>query len=251
MARTHFLRWVLVLLTASGGMACSHALRVKNLDLYSAPLQLGRVADVPPDVAVQPFAGAPDDLFYFNALVERLNMSPGIGEVQTGFVGISRGRRGFEPDLILSIRPRCEYRSSGWNFPINFPGFLLFVPLWNGYVYRADIVTEVLIQDADGNPLQQLNLPISYNIRQGDADRVTMAELSWFEVGVLALIGGIYNATTFDRDIIPELQVRVKDNFANYVMDQLQPKLIAAADAVMVPELEPELERPEEALPPL
>lgn len=70
--------WVRCLLLAPlavAAFACSHSLKIKNLDLYSAPLHLSRVAEVPLDVAVLPFSGTPDDLYYFNALVERLNMS--------------------------------------------------------------------------------------------------------------------------------------------------------------------------------
>jgi hypothetical protein len=242
--------WLLVVAGAIAATACSHSLKVKNLHLYEAPMRFGEVAEVPPDVAVRPFSGAHEDLFYFNALVERLSMDPGIGTLRTDFVGTRRGISGYDPDLVLSIQTQCEYRSSGWNFLINFPGFILFAPAWNGYVYRADVATDVAIHDVDGNALQQAHVPVSYNIREGDADRVTMAQLSWLEFGVLAFIGGIYNANTFDRDIIPELQVRVRDNYANYVVTQIEPQLRAAAAAVMEPRRRLELEMEPEQPPP-
>lgn len=185
-------------------------------------------------------------------------MDPATGSLT---LGLDDGLPSYDPDLILSIDTHCEYRSSGWNFLINFPGFLVFAPAWNGYVYRADIATDVTIQDVDGDVLEHAHVLVSYNIREGDADRVVLAHVSWLEVGVLAFVGGIYNARTFDRDLIPELQLRVRSNYANYVMHQIEPQLRAATAAVMEPkrrlelEIEPEpppaRETPQDVRPPL
>lgn len=204
---------------------CSHELAVRNLDVYSAPVRLQGV-EHPFRVAVLPFSGRPDETFYFNALVERIHQSPSVSEARTDYIAGKAGS--FEPDVILSIRPAIEYRSSGWNFLINWPGFLIFTPAWNGYVYHADIVTHVGIHDGDGNLVSQEDIPISYDIRQAEMDRTIWTGLTWLEVSVLALVGGIYNAFVFDDDILDQLQVQVKDNYTTYVANQVAPKIIAA-----------------------
>jgi hypothetical protein len=200
-------------------VACSHPLEVKNFHTYSRPAQYVKL-EPPPKVAVLPFSGTPDSAFYFNTLLDRLNRNPSIDEIRTDWAR-PRGTR-FEPDLVLSINPNVLYRSSGWNFVKNFPGFLVWAPAAAGYTYRADIVTDVVFYDAEGNELARKQIPISYDIRQAEFDRTAIAEISWFEVGLFALIGGIYNANTFDRDIIVPLQLQVKDNYANYVQTELQ-----------------------------
>jgi hypothetical protein len=207
---------------------CSHELEVKNLDVYAAPVRLAS-GDEKFTIAVLPYSGRPDAMFYFNALVERVHNSPAVSELRTDYLPGKGGR--FEPVLILSINPEVRYRSSGWNFLINWPGFLIFTPAWNGYVYHADILTQVAIHDGTGKMLSEDEIAISYNIRQAEMDRTIFTGLTWLEVSLLAFGGGIYNAANFDEDIVGSLQVHVKDNYVNYVANQVGPKLIAAADA--------------------
>jgi hypothetical protein len=216
---------LVVLMIAAG---CSHELAVRNLDVYSAPVRL-HGTEHPFRVAVLPFAGRADETFYFNALVERIHQSPSISEARTDYIAGKAGS--FKPDVILSIKPAIEYRSSGWNFLINWPGFLIFTPAWNGYVYHADILTHVGIHDGAGNLLSQEDIPISYDIRQAEMDRTIWTGLTWLEVSALALIGGIYNAFVFDDDILGQLQVHVKDNYTTYVANQVAPKIVAAVES--------------------
>ena len=81
-------------------------------------------------------------------------------------------------------------------------------------------------------------------------DRTIWTGLTWLEVSVLALVGGIYNAFVFD-DILGQLQVHVKDNYTTYVANQVAPKIIAAFESsrpahpvAPVPAVEP-LEAPD------
>jgi len=231
-------------------MGCSHALTVKNLDAYAAPVQLAS-GDEKFTIAVLPYSGRPDGMFYFNSLVERIHNSPAVSELRTDYVPTKNGR--FEPVLIVSISALVDYRSSGWNFLINWPGFLIFTPAWNGYVYHADILTQVVIHDGEGKVLSEDEIPISYSIRQAEMDRTIFTGLTWLEVSLLAFGGGIYNANNFDEDIVGALQVHVKDNYVNYVASKVGPKLIAAADAARPAPPEPEAvlaDPPPQATPP-
>ncbi len=220
-------------------LGCSHALQVKNREMYTVALKLGSADTTKPVVAILPFSGSADSLFYFNALVERLSMDPAIGEVRTDYMAHLAKDAMKKPDLILSVQPNVEYRSSGWNFVINWPGFLIFTPAWNGYVYHADIMTSVVIHDPDGNALDQMSIPVSYNLRHADFDRTVFTGLTWLEVSALALIGGIYNANAFDRDVIAPLQLQVKDNYSNYVLAQVQGRVRSIAKSIDSAEAEP------------
>ena len=205
-------------------LGCSHELQIKNLNTYNTPLHLGTVESTPA-IAIVPFAGTEDDLFFFNDIVERLSQDPGIGDVRTDYIARLARRGGFEPDLIVDVKTKVDYRSSGWNFLINWPGFLIFTPAWNGYVYHADVRTTFVFLDANGSALDQLDVPMSFSIRHADMDRTIFTGLTWLEVSLLAFGGGIYNANSFDRDVIPPFHTQVKDTYANYVLAQAQQRV--------------------------
>lgn len=210
--------------------ACSHPLKVKNANMYSCSIKLGE-CESKPTLAILPYSGKADDLFYFNALVNRLNSDPSFESVRTNYIPSQQSEKN-QPDLILTISPISEYRSSGWNFFINWPGFLIFTPAWNGYIYYADIKTTINIKDRNGVELAELVLPISYDVRQAEFDRTVWTGVTWLEYSVLAFIGGIYNANTFDRDIIGDLQLHIKDNYSNYVTAQLNSKIETATQTL-------------------
>ena len=133
----------------------------------------------------------------------------------------------FRPDLVLAIDPVVEYKSSGWNFLINWPGYVIFTPAWNGYVYRADIATQIVVTDREGRSLGTLGVPVSYSLRHAELDRTFYTALGWFALGA-----GFYNARVFDRDLIDDLHVLVKGNYAAYVMGQLEPRIRTAAESL-------------------
>jgi hypothetical protein len=39
---------------------------------------------------------------------------------------------------------------AGWNFLINWPGFVVFLPAWVGYGYHAEVETRLRIEDSEG-----------------------------------------------------------------------------------------------------
>ena len=218
--------------------ACTHNLRVKNLAMYERPLKLGGGAlGEKPTIGIMPFSASLDDLWYFNAVVERLSQDPGMGEVRTDYLARFIGARAFRPNLIVDIKPIATYRSSGWNFLISWPGFLVFVPTWNGYVYHADITTTFVIYDPDGNLLDQFDVRISYNIRHADLDRTVVAQGGGFltPLTAVAFLGGVYHGFRFDRDVIPPLQTLTKDNYSTFVIAEAQQRLRRIAASVSKP----------------
>ena len=213
--------------------ACTHDLQVRNIGTYQTAFSVPKV-ERKLNVGVRPFAGSADELFFFNTVVERLGTSPMIGSLST-----DASAKDDAFDLIIELQPATRYRSSIANFFINFPGFIIFTPAWNGYVYRAEVLTDIKVTDRSGAQLEQLQVPVSYNLRHADFDRTIFTGLTWLEVGVLALGGGVYNAIVFDRDAIAPLQLNVKDSYGQYVMGQLSPKLVTAARKVASREAAP------------
>ncbi len=214
-----------------GLTGCSHPLTVTNLNQYSVPVKLSSFESAPLG-GILPYSGTPDGRYYFNSLIERINQSPLVASVQTEY--IMKPNDPQPPDLILSIDPVVQYRSSGWNFLINWPGFIIIAPVWHGYVYHADIDTGLVIHDSSGQVLSDSSVPMAYNIRQADPDRAMWASfpLGWLAFGSISLLSGIYDAFNFDRDIIGDLQGHIDDNYGRFVANQVSPKVQAAADSL-------------------
>jgi hypothetical protein len=208
--------------------SCTYPLKINNIDMYNTPYQIGAKKEKL-NVAITPFKGKPDDMFYFNEIVRSLAFNLNVASLKTDYIPMREADNDDPADLILSISPSVTYRSSGWNFIINWPGFLIFTPAWNGYVYYADIMTPVKIQNNRGDLLQELEVPMTYDIREAEFDRTVWTGVTWLEVSALALFGGIYNAQVFDRDIIGTFQMQVKDNYTGYIIGQLVPKIDAAS----------------------
>jgi S1-C subfamily serine protease len=201
---------------------CTHPIEVRNLERYAEPVRLDR-GQQPLRVAVLPFAGPPEALFYFNAVLERLNRSPAVAELRTDY---APGKLAFFPDVVVSFKHEIDYSSSFWNLPINWPGFLVFAPAWNGYIYHGDITTHVAVYDGRGSLVSDETIPVRYEIRHADMDRTIWTGLAWLEVSALALIGGFYNALVFDEGVVGGLQTRVHDNYATLVTNHLVGKIV-------------------------
>lgn len=216
---------LLFLVTALG---CTHPLRVGNLPAYQETIRLERPQQ-PPRIGIQPYTGPTEAVFFFNALVERLSTSLAVEEVRTNYVA-GEGDS-FLPDLVLSIGHRLEYRSSGWNFLVNWPGFAVFLPAWIGYGYHAEIETRVAIHDARGALVAEKAIPVAYRMRHADMDRTMWAGLGWFPPlwSVTAVGGGIYDAVSFDDDVIGAFQAAVRDNYSIYTAHRVIDQITALA----------------------
>jgi len=95
-------------------------------------------------------------------------------------------------DYIATITVNSDYKGSGWNFLINWPGFLIFTPAWHGYNYSIEHDLSVLLTDAkSGIKIDSFNIPIELDIRHAAINR-TWTEIGWFEFGVIPLVGGFF-----------------------------------------------------------
>jgi hypothetical protein len=201
----------LVLLTG-----CAHQLTVLNLDDYHAS---GRV-EVPRTSTIGVLEGDIDP----SATVLFDGVAAGIARSGAQVLNPYRPGSDKPADLIARIGIKAKYDGSGTNFWLNFPGFLIWAPAWNGYVYKADLAVHVeLFKGADTKTaVDTFDIPVNLDIRHAEMDRTWM-EVSWFEVGIIALVTGfIY--TKYDTDVTPLLMREIERPIGDYIAHKILAK---------------------------
>lgn len=196
---------------------CSHRLEVKNMSMYK-PIHLGSVAqDL--KIGIKASAITPEEERLLIAVVNSLK--------QNGFFVVypyySQSNPESNLDYVVGISFSSQYRGSGWNFLINWPGFIIWTPAWHGYNYRVVYEFDVSIHDVKNQKdLPTLAVPVDLDIRHAAMNR-TWTEISWLEWSVIALIGG-FVFTRYDNSVTPQLL-----DFAEYkIGDYVGSKITAA-----------------------
>jgi hypothetical protein len=194
------------------GSGCAHTLEVKNIRTYETvqthPLQKPLTIGVVPST---------DDIGS-SQLMKGIETS--LGRYSTTVVLPSVSETTKKVDVVANIKIQSEYKGSGWNFLINFPGFLIFTPAWNGYVYKANYNVDIMLaKGMDNSQIGAWSLPINLDLRQAEIDR-TWTEISWLEVGAIALIGGIV-FTGYDTDVTAILGETIQNPIGNYIAQDI------------------------------
>lgn len=105
-------------------------------------------------------------------------------------------------DYIATVTVDSNYKGSGWNFLINWPGFLIFTPAWHGYNYTIEHHVSVLITDAkSGAQICSVITPIDLDIRHAAINR-TWTGVGWLEFGIIPLVGGFF-FMQYDDSVTP------------------------------------------------
>lgn len=209
---------VIATLLVSG---CSHQLQVKNLHLYQA-----ESVDSPAvnsRVGITGNISSLEDNRMVHAIADSLKKN-GFRVVQPYYAN-----QNSEPvDYVINVSTLSEYKGSGWNFLINFPGFLIFTPAWHGYNYKADFDYNVDITKTQNNEkLPRLSVPVHMDIRHAAMNR-TWTEISWVEFGAIALIGGIV-FIRYDNNVTPLLIDKTEYKIGDYVAGKITKAIIAAS----------------------
>jgi len=205
---------VLMVLFASG---CSHTLEITNLDEYYAPPAPPLKQQMTVGVT-SPNTGDAQIGRYVGAVVDALQRSGSFGRVIFPF---SQAEHGSAAQVVMDIGVAPKYSGSGSNFFINFPGFLIFAPAIWGYEYHADIATSVKVTDQKSGRSRDVTVATNYVFRQAEIDR-TWTEVSWFEFGVIALVGGIF-FMEYDPDVTREFITAVSPNYGPFVASRVLP----------------------------
>jgi hypothetical protein len=189
-------------------------MQVKNLNAYtksvSAPHKL--------IVALQDGASGPDEEQYFTFVHEALATRPDVAQV---ILVHQDEAAAVTPDVVVKVQPSAKYDGSGWNYFITFPGFLLFTHAWNGYVYSADIDTEVAVAKP-GAAMTTSSIHTFYNMRHCDFTRGAVASSGWYTPfwGGLNLIFGFF-MVPYDTDATPEFQQAVRTAYGQYIANSI------------------------------
>jgi len=210
--------------TLLGG--CAHSLDIKNLDAYRAHglAQLDR----PLTIGIQSDS---DD-------TERCRLLDGVAAAlgrSSAQVVMPYGPNSQKPvDVIAAIDIQTRHEGSGWNFLINWPGFLIWTPAWNGYIYEVNYtVNGTLIDAATKKPIDQFQLPIALDIRHADTHR-TWTEISWLEVSAIAFVGGLL-FMDYDEAVTPLVSDRVETPLGKHIAHEVVNRINASGQFAPLP----------------
>ena len=212
-ARKEFLATIALLATTTGS-ACTHQMEVKNLHEFSksttAPRQL--------TIALEDRSTSPEERVYFDYVREALAVHPAVRSVKV----LPDAPADFAPDFVVAVRPRADYRGSWLNYFITVPGFLLFTHAWNGFVYRADLVTELALSQPGTAPGAAFPVATDYDMRHCDFGRGFWTSSGWYTPGygaLNALIG--FWMVRYDDDATPEFQAQVRSAYGAYIANSI------------------------------
>ncbi len=194
---------------------CSHSMHITNTNDYFAP----PVAASPQAIKLgvtSSSIGDPQNSRYISAVVDALQRNSSIELVIYPY---NQATHKGKVDAVVDISVNPRYSGSGSNFFVNFPGFLIFAPAIWGYGYNADIDTQAMVTSQKDGQSRQIAIPMSYHFRQAGMNR-TWTEVSWFEVGVIALVGGVV-FTGYDTNVTGEFIQNVSPSYGPYVAKKI------------------------------
>jgi len=202
---------IVLIIVFCGG--CSHTLEIKNLNLYEnmnmsslgKPLTIGIIPTTDGLPAQKFLKGISTELGKHSAHV---------------LLPYSEGNQ--RPvDVKAKIVVHGEYKGSGWNFLINFPGFLIFTPAWHGYNYQNKYNVEVLLTKAsDNTKIDSFTVPVNLRIRHADMSRSWTAGCGWLFWGTSAFIGGFYNIS-YDDTVTGLVAEKIRGPVGDYIAQEI------------------------------
>src|SRR5262245_60532211 len=187
-------------------LACTHVLEISNKP-PRAPFQSTPATKALTVGVVN--AGDAEHEGYVEGIARALQLQAEVARVVYPYV------RGTVVDVVANVNVTPEYGGSGRNFWINWPGFFVFAPAWNGYRYRANPRTKVQLSMSDGEQLEVLDWDHEYIFHQADMGR-TWTEIGWLEWGVTPLIAGFF-FMNYDTDQTPHFITAVSDDYGKQV----------------------------------
>lgn len=200
---------------------CAHTLEVKNIGLYKPMAISTPSSDI--RVGLSAVTSGPEEERLVMAVANALKRD-GFKVTYPFFVN-----EGSLPsvDYAVKLTTSSQYKGSGWNFLINWPGFLIWTPAWHGYKYRVVYGFDADITDTTTHStLPRISSPVDLDIRHADIGR-TWTEVSWLEWSAIAFVGGLI-FTRYDHDITPQVLDATETKIGDYVASKIAAVLISA-----------------------
>jgi len=196
-------------------VSCTHPMHITNSDQYISPpltptrqaIKLGVTSSSISD---------PKNSMYIAAIVDALQKNSTIERVIYPY---NQAVHKDMADAVVDISVNVKYDGDGSNFFVNFPGWLIFAPAIWGYGYSAEIETMAAITSQKDGKARQITVPTIYHFRQAAINR-TWTEVSWFEVGIIALVGGVA-FTSYDTTVTNEFIQQASPNYGPYVAKKI------------------------------
>lgn len=193
--------------------ACTHTMNVRNLNQYV------KHANSPRKLIVSLEDGSRgSEQKYFSFVHEALATHPDVSRVMMA----GEAQPDAVPDVVVKVTPQAKYNGSGWNYLITFPGFALFAHAWNGYVYSADLVTEVEVSTPGSPEVARSNITTTYNMRHCDFERGAWTSSGWYTPGWggLNLIIGFF-MVNYDEDSTPAFQKEIRSAYGQFIANSI------------------------------
>lgn len=202
-------------------VGCAHTLEVKNMGLYKPEFISTDGQNI--KIGLSTNSATPEE----NRLVMAVANAMKRDGLQVTYPFFPNEESLKTVDYTIRLSTTSEYKGSGANFLINWPGFLVWAPAWHGYKYSVTYGFDADITDAhSGATLPRISAPVALDIRHADMGR-TWTELSWFEWSAIAFIGGLL-FTRYDHDITPQLLDATENKIGDYVASKIAAALKSA-----------------------
>jgi hypothetical protein len=190
---------------------CTHPMNISNLSSYYTNSHVS----LPQRLRI----GVKSECYAMEGRRLTKMVADSLGKYNTQVTTLGSGSAD-EVDVVATMSVRSNYEGSGWNFLVNFPGFLIFAPAWHGYNYEVTHMIDVTLQDArTGQNIGAVSLPVVLEIQHADINR-TWTECSWFEVGIIAFVGGIA-FVQYDETITPQVTQKAGPVLADYIAQEV------------------------------
>lgn len=213
----NMLRFVLLSTALFFTFGCSHSLEIKNLHQYQA----SSLITMPKQLSIGVSTSNTQD----NGKTLVTGVANGLAKYAGNIVYPYYPANSRQVDIIANVTIRSDHRGSGWNFLIEWPGFLIWTPAWNGYVYRPSYRVDIeLIRAADNMRMDSFSMPIDLNVRHAEIDR-TWTEISWLEVSAIAFISG-FVFIQYDDDVTPLLEREIKEPVGDYIAQEIANRIM-------------------------
>ena len=192
--------------------SCTHPLEIKNLHSYSGT----SFNTLEKQISIGIISNS-NDIYAKRILRE---VATGLSKYSAKVVYPYHPGGNKKVDYLAKVSVNPEYKGSGLNFLINWPGFIIFAPAWNGYIYEVNYyINAGIIRDSDKKEITNIKIPIKLDVRHASFNR-TWTEISWFEVSAIAFIGGIV-FTQYDNSLTPLVIEKVESQLGDYVAQEM------------------------------
>jgi hypothetical protein len=191
---------------------CTHPMTVSNLENYhnrtivglDERLRIGIRAAAPDLTGHQLIHSISRDLLKYNA------QSTTAVDDSNEFI-----------DVIANISVVSKYKGSGWNYLVEFPGFLIWAPSWHGYNYDAMYDIDVTLNDAKtGKLINTIYVPVRLDLQHADISRTWTSGAGWPLLGVPNLIAGLVYIG-YDETVTPLIDQQAVPVISDYVAQQI------------------------------